>query len=174
MVGLESIKAVGRVIRKIVRITTYTVGTIGLIGGLTLWIYSTYFMLPQNPLEVAKQHELRSETDELQHRIEVCNSQIDNMIVGATNGAALHCALMWSQLKKLQTFVGQMHITDPDLQPLVDTTRRAANRYMEYQSAIDYPRYKPSEDSESTPKSESLQPSQSGDQPAQIAQSSQH
>lgn len=171
---LERVKFVGRLIRNVVRIIVYSVGTLVLMAGLVLWGYSTYFMLPPNPLEVAKQHELQVQTNELEHRVRVCGGQIDNMIIGATEGADLHCALMWMQLKKLQKFVGELHISDPNILPLVEATTRTANRYAEYQTMISHPHYKPSSDSQSSEtESESLQIPQAAEptQPAQLAKS---
>lgn len=143
MVISEKVKMVGRMIKSIVRFIAYAIGMFVITGAIGYALYQR----PQGSSALkaaAVHHEFLAQGSELERRIKNCNDQIDNINPELVSGAALHCALMWMQMKRFQTFVGQMHIQDPDVQPLIEGSLRAAARYAEYQTAINNPGFKPS------------------------------
>lgn len=139
------VRILARVIRSVLHVATVAVGAVAIIG---LVVYLMYAPPPQNAKSVAIHHEFDMQSIELDRRIKVCNEQIDNFNPEYTEGPALHCAQMWVQMKRVQAFVVQLHIANPETPSLIEGAFRAAARYAEYQAAVNHPRFKPSDPSE--------------------------
>jgi hypothetical protein len=141
----QTLKTVGRWTRRIIHATTLIVGGLVIASLIALMIIG--YNTPQDSHAAAVRHEFEVQVAELDHRIHVCNSMIDGMIPGTSyvNGAASHCALMWTQMKHLELFVVEMHISKSNIDPLIEGSLRAAARYAEYQKAMNRPQYNPYE-----------------------------
>lgn len=135
-----------KIFNRSLRIIGLMVGIAALVGGLSFYIYTAYYLPPEDIKQLALEHEFRMQAKELDHRTHVCNEMVDNMTsspeyLGTT---AFQCAMMWKQLKLFEAFVTTMRIQDPEVKPLVEMAFRTAARYAEYQTAINRPNFKPS------------------------------
>lgn len=145
----ERLKIVGRWTKRITKIVIYSVGVIAIVAGVFGFV-AIFNPPPENPKVQAIKHEFRMQAMELDRRTQICNSMVDSMVPGTSymNAAASHCALMWMQMKRFQMFVGTMHISDPEIQPLLENSFRAAARYAEYQKAMNRPQFHSSDPDE--------------------------
>lgn len=129
----EKVKKISQTTRKIL------FGTLTSIGAAVVAVsIIILFNIPttQDPKVMAIHEEFLVQADELDHRIKLCNAQIDNMSLNYSDTAAFHCGMMWEQMKKFEALVVTLELKEPETATLVDRSMRTAERYAEYQKAI--------------------------------------